>query len=69
MYLPASFKPKPAVVCTATPCAFGASAALPIDFSANDKKTSTRPSPKLSLNINAFNGNKTNFGGRCNSNK
>ena len=24
------------------------------------------PSAKLSLNINAFNGNKTNFGGRCN---
>ena len=27
------------------------------------------PSAKLSLNINAFNGNKTNFGGRCNGNK
>ena len=27
------------------------------------------PSAKLSLNINAFNGNKTNFGGRRNGNK
>jgi hypothetical protein len=27
------------------------------------------PSAKLSLNINAFNGNNTNFGGRCNGNK
>jgi hypothetical protein len=27
------------------------------------------PSSKLSLNINAFNGNKTNFGGKCNGNK
>lgn len=27
------------------------------------------PSSKLTLNINAFNGNKTNFGGKCNGNK
>jgi hypothetical protein len=27
------------------------------------------PSAKLTLNINAFNGNKTNFGGRRNGNK
>ncbi len=27
------------------------------------------PSAKLTLNINAFNGNKTNFGGKCNGNK
>jgi hypothetical protein len=27
---------------------------------------SETPSSKLSLNINAFNGNKTNFGGKCN---
>ena len=27
------------------------------------------PSAKLSLNINAFNGNKTNFGGNRNGNK
>jgi len=27
------------------------------------------PSAKFTLNINAFNGNKTNFGGKCNGNK
>ena len=27
------------------------------------------PSAKITLNINAFNGNKTNFGGRCNGNR
>ncbi len=27
------------------------------------------PSAKITLNINAFNGNKTNFGGKCNGNK
>lgn len=31
--------------------------------------TAEEPSSKLTLNINAFNGNKTNFGGKCNGNK
>ena len=28
--------------------------------------SSESPSSKFTLNINAFNGNKTNFGGKCN---
>ena len=31
--------------------------------------SSDAPSAKLTLNINAFNGNKTNFGGNRNGNK
>lgn len=38
--------------------------ATELAFSSDDA-----PSSKLSLNINAFNGNKTNFGGKCNGNK
>lgn len=47
-----------------------ASASAPVsalDFSSTARAES--PSAKLSLNINAFNGNNTNFGGRCNGNK
>ena len=36
-----------------------------LDFSAPGRN----PSAKLSLNITAFNGNKTNFGGKSNGNK
>ena len=39
-------------------------ASAELDFSGD-----VAPSAKLSLNINALNGNKTNFGGRCNGNK
>ena len=35
-----------------------------LSFSSSDA-----PSAKLTLNINAFNGNKTNFGGNRNGNK
>jgi hypothetical protein len=35
----------------------------------NFSSDATAPDAKLSLNINAFNGNKTNFGGKCNGNK
>lgn len=39
-------------------------ASAELDFSGSDA-----PSAKLTLNISAFNGNKTNFGGSCNGNK
>ena len=41
-----------------------ATATAELDFSGRDA-----PSSKLTLNINAFNGNKTTFGGKCNGNK
>ena len=41
-----------------------ASASAELDFSGSEA-----PSAKFTLNINAFNGNKTNFGGNRNGNK
>jgi hypothetical protein len=41
-----------------------ATASAELDFSGGES-----PSSKFTLNINAFNGNKTNFGGKCNGNK
>lgn len=39
-----------------------------LDFSSTSS-SGTEPSAKLSLNISAFNGNTTNFGGNRNGNK
>ena len=49
----------------AHPVRVAAVSAPALDFSASARK----PSAKLSLNITAFNGNKTNFGGKSNGNK
>jgi hypothetical protein len=46
------------------PVKVASASATELAFSSGDA-----PSAKLSLNINAFNGNKTNFGGKCNGNK
>ena len=46
------------------PVKVASASATELSFSSGDA-----PSAKFSLNINAFNGNKTNFGGRCNGNR
>lgn len=40
--------------------------ATSVDTAELSFSSSGAPSAKFSLNINAFNGNRTNFGGRCN---
>lgn len=51
----------------ASSCVYTPAPVSALDFSSTARAES--PSAKLSLNINAFNGNNTNFGGRCNGNK
>jgi len=43
--------------------------ATSVDSAELSFSSSGAPSAKLTLNINAFNGNKTNFGGNRNGNK
>ena len=43
--------------------------ATSVDTAELSFSSSGAPSAKFSLNINDFNGNRTNFGGRCNGNR
>ena len=54
----------PVKTATATASATASANATELAFSSDGT-----PSAKLTLNINAFNGNKTNFGGNRNGNK